>query len=298
MTTTKARVLVLADVPGWAWDRKAQAYGRWLAGREFDITLAYHSQVPDLAAYDLVHCFEVSQLDRIPEGYPGALLAGLTAHVWRTWGEARMRAWTQRCTGLHANSRLLVEELKPFHPVVYYTPNGVDPEFFRRFRERAPGSFIACHVGKPNPRKGSALIVEACLQAGVETRFVLRTSHIRLSWEEIRRIYQEASVQVTMSDMDGTPNPMLESAACGNALISTPIGNMPEFIVPRVNGLLVERTVGSLVSALEWCKAHPADVEAMGLNARQEVLDNWTWEGQVEHVRTAWLDALESERIP
>lgn len=289
--TARAHVLVLADVPGWAWDRKAQAYARWLAD-EFEITVGYHArETYNFETYDLVHCFEVSQLGAVPQDYRGRLLAGLTAHVWRTWGEEQMRAWAYRVDGLHGNSKLLVNELRQFHDRVFYTPNGVDPDFFHRYEPRGP-IFTACHVGKPNPRKGGDLIRDVCDDLGVKLTLVQRTSHIRHSWETIRSLYQEAWVQITMSDMDGTPNPMLESAACENALISTPIGNMPEFIVDGTNGYLVDRSKEALAAKLRFFQQYPEAAIALGQEARRTVLRDWTWERQVEHVRAAWREAL------
>jgi hypothetical protein len=46
-TGRKPRILVLADLPGWAWDRKAEAYRRYL-GMGFDVTVAYHATTPAL----------------------------------------------------------------------------------------------------------------------------------------------------------------------------------------------------------------------------------------------------------
>lgn len=293
-----ARVLVLADIPGWAWDMKAQAYRTHLAKYpEFTITVGYSQKgVPDLAAFDLIHTFEVKQLDQIPPETRTPILSGLTAHVWRTWGEERMHAWASRVVGLHGNSLLLVKELHPFHERIYYTPNGVDPIFWHRYEPR-PTSLVACHVGKPNPRKGADLIKEACRIANVPLLACQRTSAIRLPPVDIRALYQKASVQITMSDMDGTPNPMLESAACENLLVSTRIGNMPDVIVPGENGALVDRTIPDLVEVLLNLKAcSRAEIAEMGVAARRTILDEWTWAKQVLYVRDAWNDALGRSR--
>jgi len=298
------KILVVADVPDWAWGAKARQYRRYLNGDEFSVTIAYSTQgLPDPNEYSLVHLFEVSQLGYVPTDYQGVLIAGLTAHVWPTWGSERMLAWAARCSALHGNSLLLVQELRAFHPKVYYTPNGVDTKFWVRktpLTESTP--VVACHVGKPNPRKGSAAIIAACEIAKVPLRLVQRTSHVRLTPEVLRdEFYSESSVQVTMSDMDGTPNPMLEAASCGNALISTRIGNMPEFIeswndrdAELPNGFLIERSVEVLAAKLSWLRERPNIVKTMGNNARREAL-SWDWEFQVKYVSEMWRGLL-SER--
>jgi glycosyltransferase involved in cell wall biosynthesis len=284
-----ARVLVLADVPNWAWGRKAAAYQRYLSD-EFEVCIAYHGQVSaPLVAFDLIHTFEFPQLRHITGGPP--VLSGLTAHVWQTWGAERVQRWADQCVALHANSRLLEAELRPFHPRIYYAPNGVDPDYWQRTRPHPSGT-VACHIGKPNPRKGAGLIAEACARVGIPLILVQRTSQIALPQEAIRELYQDVTVQVTASDMDGTPGPMLESAACSNALVSTKIGNMPELIRDGVTGWFVERSAESIADRLAWCRDHRTEMIAMGVAAREAVVADWTWARQVEHVRRMWRDVL------
>ena len=315
-------VLVMADVPGWAWDRKGQAYQRYLSDR-FEITLAYASQgyPHDLDAYDLVHLFEVSQIGLLSSRPRSArrfrAIAGLTAHVWRTWGEDRMRHWAAQVDALHGNSRLIEAELRQFHPRVYYTPNGVDVDFWRRFMPRQEKRDVVFgHVGKPNPRKGGALLVEAARKAGAELRLVQRTAKVAYTAHQMRGWYQNIDVMAAASNMDGTPNPMLEGASCECALLSTPIGNMPEFIKPGWGFLTVaalpyhgpgivddpdvlaadararDALRDELAERMRWFQDHRAETTAMGLAARAAAVADWQWERQVEHVATMWREVL------
>lgn len=333
----RPRILVVADTPGWAWGRKALEYERWLSG-VFEVTVIYQiAGLPDdLSPFDLIHLFEVSQLRSIPETYSGPLVAGLTAMVWWTWGEDRMRAWADRCSALHGNSRMLVHELQQFHSRVYYTPNGVDPMFWHRDQPRGmiigpDRGFSVCHVGKPNPRKGAALLIEACRRAEIPLYLCQRTSHIRLPWEDVREFYRRSWVHVSISDMDGTPNTALEAAACECAIISTPIGNMAEFIEDGVNGFLIgrellprpfrpwiaalvepqpeklpgfarwspaeildrrERLIADLGERLVWMRDHPAEAARMGAEARRTIRREWAWRRQVDHVARMWGEVL------
>lgn len=317
------KVLVVADVPGWAWARKAAAYQLHLGSR-YAITVVYQSQgLPDFRGFDLVHLFEVSQVSHLA-AYPTTAqrpfkaVAGITANVWRTWGAEQMRAWAQQVDALHANSQLLTMDMAQFHPNVYYLPNGVDPEFFRRVH-KAPPTVVFGHVGKPNPRKGGALIVEAARKAGVELRTIVRTSKLALPAERMVGWYQGISVMVCASNMDGTPNPMLEGAACECALLSTPIGNMPEFIRNGQNGWLLQETLPyhgptpadgwplatvfadeqatdqlrvALIERMRWFAEHREETVGMGQAARRTVLDEWTWATQVQHVAAMWDQVL------
>jgi len=135
----------------------------------------------------------------------------------------------------------------------------------------------------------------------------------------MREWYQDLWLLVTCSDLDGTPNPMLEAASCEVALLSNPIGNMPEFLVPYGNGLVIPRPlagqkyddlvseggvpwyedpkrrmeiVEDLEQQLVWARTHSRAVEEMGRQDRWDILTGWTWEQQVEHVRWFWREVL------
>jgi glycosyltransferase involved in cell wall biosynthesis len=196
---------------------------------------------------------------------------------------------------------------------VFYLPNGVDPEFFRRWHPHPPRVTFG-HVGKPNPRKGGDLIIEAAHKAQVELRTVVRTSKLAMAPEKIAAWYQGITVMVTASNMDGTPNPMLEGAATECALLSTRIGNMPELIKSGYNGWLLDETLpyhgpgpvcqqpedyvqvdrlrDELVARMRWCADHPLETVTMGKAARDSVVADWTWARQVQHVAAMWEQLL------
>lgn len=321
---SRPRVLVVADVPGWAWARKAEAYQRWLSD-QYEISVVYHAGVRpnEFVRYDLIHLFEVTQtafLDGGPPDRPFRAVAGLTAAVWETWGEARMREWASRVDALHGNSLLIANDLKQFHARVYYTPNGVDPEFFRRWH-RHPTIPVFGHVGKPNPRKGAAIIIEAARLAHADLKLIQRTSKLAYGASVMAAWYQGISVMVCASNMDGTPNPALEGAATECAVLSTPIGNMPEFIKNAWNGFLTDHSLprvpgpaaaplpmspedaaavlagqrdlrDELIDRMRWFCEHPAETIEMGRRARQAILADWTWEKQVAHVAAMWREVL------
>jgi glycosyltransferase involved in cell wall biosynthesis len=294
------RVLVLADVPNWAWAKKAHALKQHLAGR-IDVTVAIgsdHATGPLIrsAEHDLYHTFEVVQVGAIPVGYP--MVTGITAHVAQAWdqrrGEGTVRAWADRAIGFHANSVMLQREMERYlDRSVYYVPNGVDEKFWHRSRPRADDHLVVGHVARPNPRKGADLVREACARAGVELRTIDKSSKNALSPEQLREWYQGIHVLAVSSDMDGTPNPALEAAACECAIVSNRIGNMPEFIVSGDNGLLTERTVENLADCLAWMKGRPIEyVETMGRSARAHILTDWTWARRAVAYAEMWEKCL------
>lgn len=293
----KPRVAILADVRTWCWARKSQALQRHLSD-EFDCPIAYlYDRQPDPipSGCDLYNTYEVFQASRLPPGLP--YVTGMTAHVWTTWerqhGAGTVRRWSASARAFHANSRLLEAEMRELlgRPI-HYCPNGVDETLFRRTRERAQNrALVVGWVGKPNPRKGELIVREACRLAGVELRTIGRTHLNALGPEAMREFYQDLHVLAVASDMDGTPNPALEAAACGVAVVSNRIGNMPEFI-DGANGLLVERNAESMAAALMELAADIPRAVRMGEAARATVECDWTWKKMARNYAAMWSACL------
>jgi glycosyltransferase involved in cell wall biosynthesis len=94
--------------------------------------------------------------------------------------------------------------------------------------------------------------------------------------DELRELYNTATVYVVASETEGTPNPALEAAGCGATVCATRVGNMPELIVPGVNGELVERTQDAVFDGIVRCQANYQGYAT----AMQETLAGWSWEGR------------------
>jgi glycosyltransferase involved in cell wall biosynthesis len=297
--TARPRVVIVADVRNWAWARKASALATHLAD-EFQIEVVYQYERPPDAVplgRDLYHTFEVFQLSRLSVGGARAT-TGITAHVWPTWerqhGPGTVRRWAEGARAFHANSLLLCDEMKRLlDRKIHYCPNGVDETFFRRTRPRqSDARLVVGWVGKPNPRKGREIVAEACARAGVELRTVERRHTTALSAEAMREFYQDLHVLAVASDMDGTPNPALEAAACGVAVVGNRIGNLPEFIIDGVNGRMVQRDSLALASALRVLALDIPRAVAMGGAARASIEAGWTWKRQARNYAALWREAL------
>lgn len=297
---SRPRIVILADVPTWAWAKKARALLAHLGDR-FEISIVFSTEpgagkIVSGGKYDLLHTFEVFQVSQY--GKTGPLVTGITAHVWQTWerteGKGTVRRWAGRARGVHANSKLLQAEMEAYlGKPVYYVPNGVDEQFYRRLRPRESATLTVGFVGKPNPRKGRDIVAAACQKAGVGLREVQRRSADALTAEQMRDFYQGIHVLAVASDMDGTPNPALEAAACECAVVSNKIGNMPEFIEHGKNGLFHDRSVDQLAEALWSLKQRPIEeVEEMGRCARGTVEKGWTWAQQAENYADMWCGCL------
>jgi glycosyltransferase involved in cell wall biosynthesis len=159
---------------------------------------------------------------------------------------------------------------------------------------------IVAYVGKPVPQKGlNDIIKPACKIANCKLIINDRNYTNALGPDDMRLFYNKADVYLVASTIDGTPNPALEAAACGKPIISNPIGNMPEFITNWENGFLIKQDmedknmiIQKYVYCLKRLKENKQECFDMGMNARQEILNNWTWEKVTENERKIFREIL------
>lgn len=72
---------------------------------------------------------------------------------------------------------------------------------------------------------------------------------------------------------------LLEAAGCGVPAIASRIGAIPEIVTDRQSGLLFDPdNFDEMVEQVHWAWAHPADMEQMGVAARQRFLRDFTAE--------------------
>lgn len=162
-----------------------------------------------------------------------------------------------------------------------YIPNGVDSDLFCPMVPIMERPRRVLWVGSQRylELKGYPMLEQirpALLSRGIECDFTPANSFDPPKTQlEMAEWYQTGRVYVVASETEGTPNPGLESAACGCALVSTRVGNMPELITHGVNGLLVDRTPEALLAGIIEADAN---CERLGNAARRSIIDDeWSW---------------------
>ncbi|HEX7830870.1 MAG TPA: glycosyltransferase family 4 protein, partial [Thermoanaerobaculia bacterium] len=111
----------------------------------------------------------------------------------------------------------------------------------------------------------------------------------------MREFYQSLDVYVCASRSEGTPNPCLEAAASGVPVLTTPVGNMPEFIRDGENGLFVTRDVDDIAAKLRALRDDPELRARMGRAARVTA-EAWDWRHQAPHYAEMFRAVLASSQ--
>jgi glycosyltransferase involved in cell wall biosynthesis len=254
-------VRIIYDVDGWAYHNRALALQKY-APTDFAVSIAALGTPADVAR--ALGDTPVDLVLFLPESPTAAVARALRQRGWHSklvcsWNTGWPRALDLFCAAYQIADAVIINNQLAWErtgrlPRTHALANGVDLDVFRLtvpIEQRAPkvlwtGSEMA------RQRKGYDRFVrplQARLRArgiSCETRLVDSLGERKQPPAAMAEWYNSGTVLVCASDVEGTPNPALEAAACGCTVVSTEVGNMPELIRDGRNGYLVERTVDAL----------------------------------------------------
>jgi glycosyltransferase involved in cell wall biosynthesis len=301
-------VLCIVDRPGWAHDHKTLALAAALAG-EYRVVTRYQSEVneSDIDAADLVlvyYWLQIDQLSRLKRAFERVrdrLMLGVCSEyeLERRWRRPGLKMLARLPRAIFANNLKLATQLTTeLRRDVFYTPNGVDTSFFRPaaappLRTPLRAGWAGSLKNQTSAHRGVHPFIIPAVAAvnGVELCLAAREDRWRNA-EEMHEFYQSLDVYICASRSEGTPNSCLEAAACGVAVLTTPVGNMPEFIRNGENGLFVTRDIDDLAAKLRRLRDDPALRARLGQAARATA-EQWDWRHQAPRYAEMFRVVLE-----
>ncbi len=186
-----------------------------------------------------------------------------------------------------SNSKILFNFLKPHIKNIQYCPNGVDINVFNNKFKKAydPSNIKIGFVAKNREVKRIDILrsIENKLTkyCNIKIKPIIIDRNYRshvLNQKQMIEYFKEINYYLCLSNQEGTPNPALEAAACGNLLISTRVGNMPEIITHNINSFFIDQNTNSIVKKIrEISKIDPTTYKKMSKKLRNEILLNWSW---------------------
>jgi alpha-maltose-1-phosphate synthase len=135
-----------------------------------------------------------------------------------------------------------------------------------RFVEKGGEDLIAA-LGE---RLGSELDLDVVTPTAVAERPGLRVHRLQASDPQLLDLYQQADLLVLPTYGDTNPWVLLEAMACGTAVLSTPIGAIPDLLEHGRAGVLAPAgDVNALAEALSGLLADPDRRAALGRRGRE-----------------------------
>lgn len=107
--------------------------------------------------------------------------------------------------------------------------------------------------------------------------------------------YAGIDVYVCTSKIEGTPNPVLESMACGVPIISTDVGIVPQaFGQLQREFILEERSVDAVINALRKLINEPTHLRVLS-DENLKMIQGWDWRVKAEQFHVFFKDAIERQ---
>ena len=305
----KEKILIIVDVPGWAHDLKTDNIIRCL-NYIYDIEKVYCDRVePEqiqtadlIMIYYWLPLFNREQMHKIISALhknKHKIVMGITSHrqLSGKYYEPGMCVLKELASGIFINNKLLMEEYGDrFDVPVFYTPNGVDTEFFvpeenHELAETLKIGWAGSRSNHGSLRGYDEFIVPAINQCeGVELVTAAREDVWR-NQEQMREFYQKLDFYICASSSEGTPNPCLEAMACGIPVLSTPVGNMPDLIEPGVNGFFIKRDIQSITATIGQLRENRLLFNQLRRGARESI-KSWDWKVQAINYQNMFKSVL------
>lgn len=300
---TSRRILCVVDGPNWVFNRHVQALKRFL-GDEFEFETTFRGQAYDENAFDLIYPLEFNMVEAHQIHNPAKYVTGIRSFVsWADWDFLELVNYlNNHFQAVHAVTRELFELFQLYLPGLWYVTHGVDIAIFSpRQPIRSPAGRL--RLGWAGNRKTIVKGFRDFIQPlgmipGVELVFCGFADR-NLSLEEMPTFYDSIDAYICASSFEGNNNTLLEAAAMGRAIITTPTGSVPEYLENEVSALIIERKLEQFEAAAIRLRDDPDLRLRLGNAARQAILINgWDWLSKSEEYQRFLRQSLQNAANP
>jgi len=244
--------------------------------------------------YDVAYYTHFSIYKKRP--FKGKKYASITSHKCLS-NKKKTLSQLSVFDGISVNNTFLFDEFKDYIDNLYYTPNGVDTNFFS-FRNKELGKPITLGwVGnKDRETKNYRKMLKPLIHKFKTINFNVVASSKKdtdkqmKNIDEMKQFYYSIDFLLVTSTDEGTPNPALEAMSCGVPVITTPVGNMVEIVLDGISGFVVENDFESFSDSIRWVKKNFNNEKYSKMRQSSRFLiEDWSWENK--HLR--WLNFFE-----
>jgi len=162
--------------------------------------------------------------------------------------------------------------------------------------KEVPDAVLVCIGGTPSWLGGKdywTILREAARKNGLDGRVILLD---KLPNQILPYYYSRCSVLVLPSYWEAFGKVVIEAMACGKPVVATRRGGLPELVNEGVTGSLVDYgSVPQLSKAIIGILQDPTTASRMGINARQKVLEKFTWKAVAERIKNVYENLAHGE---
>jgi glycosyltransferase involved in cell wall biosynthesis len=295
MTKRRPRILAIADVPQWIFERHARELRARLHA-DYDVVVQYMNDPIDEQAFDLIYPLEFTLVRPELISAPWKYVTAVRSHVsWDYMPVERLTAFlATRFQRTHVVSRRLRALLAPTLPGVEYVTHGFDGARFQPTARlpRAGALRLGWAGNRQTPAKGFEEFVRPlAAMPGVEL-VICGYSDRNRTLDEMPAYYASLDAYICTSDTEGNNNTLLEAAGTGTPIITTRTGTVSEYLRDGESALIIPRQLPAVQAAVAKLRDTPGIRTALGDAAARAVHPAWTWSERIHEYRTFFDAAL------
>lgn len=288
------QVLLIIDVHGWAFDfaaRGVQKYSnhkitikRWnevtVQDINYDILFPMHVATGWNGINDNIRKELLTKIPQVCMGIRSPGHTGFMRDVIKQFPSRRIEDIRWACV-----SNEIYSEMKKAYPnaPIYLTQNGVDPDIFKPISFN-PSRFQVGWAGNARPEKRVEILKALAYPVKMQSNWGTQFFVAQRRREEMIQFYKDIDCYASASKSEGMPQTILEAGASALPIISTPVGDIPQFLEKEwlVSLNPEKQVIAEMNSKLQMLEKDLDLRKTVGERNLKETLKGWTWKDIVK----------------
>tara|TARA_Y100000114_G_scaffold157182_1_gene187832 strand:- start:18354 stop:19235 length:882 start_codon:yes stop_codon:yes gene_type:complete len=291
----KKKILLITDSNRWALHHRAVALKKYL--KEFNFKIC---RFEDLGKnnikfnnYDIVYLLNwpifhfVEKFIDNKKNYK--LVTTVSSHCNRR-GAKEMKNFFNTFDKVSVSNRILYKEFSSEIRGVCLTEFGADTDDFYPKNLPSKNRSIFGWVGNPDRSVKRFPIIKNVFDDLKDYGISLKVATNKSGYDRAKmlKFYNSIGTLICFSESEGTPNPILEAAACGRAVLSTRVGNFP-VLAGGMKGKISISTKGDMKRAILDMYEDPKRIDRVGRYLSGRVDRAWSWKIKSRAFRDLFL---------
>jgi len=284
------KLLVVADVSWWVFDKIYRALKKYLNDWEVDVHyIKYETKIDHNPYSTVLYLCDYKPEILIDNKIPSEkVVLAIRSAVTHPFYDGNIEKYAE---AIAVSNKELETIFKQKHNNVFLAPGGVDTDLFKPGNKKQNEEVRVGWSGSSNnfgrEYRGLHIIEQACNELSYNFDPAIREVKLR-NEEEMVDYYNSLDVYVDMSIKAGRQNGILEAGSCCVPVIASRSG-IAEDLINGENGMICDRNVEDLIVCLQNIN------KSYGEKLRETIIDKWSWKTHAKYFENIFNFVIEEQ---